>query len=85
MSFGTVLPHACIIDGPQVLRWWSDIEEKGSEVGAGKMPNGDGSSVTPSFASLSLYLCVSGMLLFLYSAVRGGESDAFSFLPPWMR
>ena len=74
MSFGTVLPYACIMDGPQVLQWWSDVEEKGS-VKMAAAANGDGSSVTPGLASLSLYLSVSGMLLFLHSAVRGQGSD----------
>lgn len=79
MSFGTVLPYACIMDGPQVLGWWSDVEGKEPGVRAGEVAavaSGDESSVTPGLASLSLNLSVSGMLLFLHSAVREQESDS---------
>lgn len=74
MSFATVVPYACIVDGPRALRWWGSIDD-GGEAGAGAMAvaaamGGDDSGTSPGMASLALYLSVSGVLLFLHSAVR---------------
>lgn len=86
MSFATVVPYALIIDGPQALRWWTTPGEEAeawdvtAEDSAAAGGGGGGGSVAEddevfatSLGSLALYLGVSGVLLFLHSAVRGSS------------
>ncbi|CAM9975125.1 unnamed protein product [Pylaiella littoralis] len=74
MSFATVLPYALIVDGPQALRWWGTAGDAGGAwpAAAATDSEGDGDddavALATSFASLWLYLGVSGVLLFLHSA-----------------
>ena len=71
MSFATVMPYACIVDGPRAVRWWADVKGRapgGVESLANKV-NGDGGSVASAVTSLALNMVISGILLFLHSAV----------------
>lgn len=84
MSFATVLPYALIVDGPQALRWWGTAGDAGGAwpAAAATDSEGDGDddavALATSFASLWLYLGVSGVLLFLHSAVRSHTCQFFS-------
>lgn len=82
MSFATVLPYALIVDGPQAFRWWgaagegseawaaaAAVEGSGDYDAPGGDGDGDGDGLATSLSSLALYLGVSGVLLFLHSAV----------------
>lgn len=84
MSFVTVVPYALIIDGPQALRWWTSGADADGTLAwdvaaeAYDAENGDGGGVggegdedmeVDTLGSLALYLGVSGVLLFLHSAV----------------
>lgn len=76
MSFATVVPYACIVDGPRALRWWGGSPVDSGGFGAGPIAvagidDGHGGVEAPGMASLALYLSVSGVLLFLHSAVSG--------------
>jgi len=83
MSFATVLPYALIVDGPRAVRWWGkDGEGAGAWAGGADggsddasprdlgYHNRDDSVASLTGTSLALYLVVSGILLFLHSAVR---------------
>lgn len=79
MSFATVLPYALIVDGPQAFAWWGNAGDgAGAWPAAGASGEGGGDyddadddavALATSLASLGLYLGVSGVLLFLHSAV----------------
>ncbi|CAM9551753.1 unnamed protein product [Ascophyllum nodosum] len=86
MSFATVMPYACIVDGPRAVRWWADVEGRapgGVESLANKV-YGDGGSVASAVTSLALNMVISGILLFLHSAAafqvleKMGSVTAFS-------
>ena len=76
MSFATVVPYAFIVDGPRAFRWWGGagggvgVGGAGAFAAAATAPGGDDDVASPGLASLALYLSVSGVLLFLHSAVR---------------
>lgn len=76
MSFATVVPYAFIVDGPRAFRWWRGVGDGFGGGGAGAFAavasaaGGDDGVAAPGLASLALYLSVSGVLLFLHSAVR---------------
>lgn len=78
MSFATVVPYACIVDGPRAIQWWGQAQEdmlamaanEGHIVGVNVDVELDVGAVSGS-STLALYLAASGVLLFLHSAVRG--------------
>lgn len=90
MSFATVLPYALIVDGPQAFRWWGAAGDgAGAWAAAAAVEGGlddgnydagasgadaDAGDLATSLTSLALYLGVSGVLLFLHSAVSSLSS-----------